>query len=95
MAAQHTDMDYLPNYYIHHGGCGSGYLEDLYGPAYVSNHCVPRGPPIGSLLTGLFQAVNSLAILDPRALGREALNTGAQIIGDAVTNSPNRNSRIS
>lgn len=45
---------------------------------------------IGCPLTALFRAVKPLAIQGARDLGREALNTGAQILADIGNKQPER-----
>jgi hypothetical protein len=49
---------------------------------------VQGGHVIGSFIAGLFSALKPLAIWDAQAIGREALNTGAQIITDIRTKQP-------
>jgi hypothetical protein len=51
---------------------------------YVGSPYAQRGHGIGSFLTGLFRAVKTLAIRGVKALGREALKSGAQILADIV-----------
>jgi hypothetical protein len=76
-------MDSLAEYYIHQGGgCGSEHLDDLFGPVCVGSPYVQRGHGFGSFLAGLFRSLKPLAIRGARALGREALNTEAQILAD-------------
>jgi hypothetical protein len=73
------DMDSLVDYYIHQGGVGgsSEHLDDLFGHVFVGSPNVQRGHGIGSFLAGLFRSLKPLAIRGARALGREALSTGA------------------
>jgi hypothetical protein len=76
-------MDSLTDYYIHQGGGGgSEHQDELFGPVYVGSPYVQRGHGIGSFLARLFRAFKPLAIRCAKALGREALNKGAQILTD-------------
>ena len=79
-------MDSLAEYYIHQegggGGSGSQHLGDIFGPCTFGSPYVQRGHGIGSFLAGLFRSLKPLSIRGARALGREALNTGAQILAD-------------
>ena len=71
-------MGSLAEYYIRQGGR----IDDEIGPVYVSSPYVQRGHGIGSFLAGLFRMVKPIAIRGARALGREALHAGAQILTD-------------
>ena len=77
-------MGSLAEYYIRQGGR----TDDEIGPVYVSSPYVQRGHGIGSFLAGLFRMVKPVAIRGARALGREALHTGAQILTDIGDKTP-------
>jgi hypothetical protein len=83
-------MDSLVEYYLHQGGGGGGseYQDDLFGPVYVGSSYLQRGLGIGSLLAGIFRTLKSLTIRGDRALGREALDMGAQILADIKIKQP-------
>jgi hypothetical protein len=49
---------------------------------YVGSPYVQRGYGIGSFHASVFRSLKHLAIRGARALGREALKTGAQILAD-------------
>jgi len=72
-------MDSLAEYYILQGG-GSEHPVHLFGPVYFGSPYVQRGHGIGSFLAGLFRSLTSLAFRGARAVDREALNNGAQIL---------------
>jgi hypothetical protein len=55
---------------------------------YIGSPYVQRGHDIGSFLPSLFRAVKPIAIRGARALGREALNTKAQILPDIGNKEP-------
>ena len=63
-------------------------MDDLFGPVYVGSPYVQRGHGIGSFLAGLFRSLKPLAICGARALGREALSKGAQILSDIGNKQP-------
>ena len=77
-------MGSLAEYYIRQGGR----IDDEIGPVYVSSPYVQRGHGIGSFLAGLFRIVKPVAIRGARALGREALHAGAQILTDIGEKTP-------
>ena len=77
-------MGSLAEYYIRQGGR----IDDYIGPVYVGSPFVQRGHGIGSFLAGLFRMVKPVAIRGARALGREALHTGSQILTDIGDKTP-------
>jgi hypothetical protein len=82
-------MDSLADFYIHQGGGGGSERQDeLFGPVYVGSPYVQRGHGIFSFLAGIFRALKPLAIRGAKALGREALSTGAQILTDIRNKQP-------
>jgi hypothetical protein len=70
------------------GGSGSEHLDDLCGHVYVGSPYVQRGHGISSFLAGLFRSLKPLTIRGARALGCEALHTGAQILPDIGNKQP-------
>ena len=77
-------MDPLVQYYRRQAGRGR---EDI-GSIYSTPTLVQRGHGLGSVLAGLFRTLRpilwsgakSIAKETPKALGREALHTGTNII---------------
>lgn len=78
-------MDPLAEYYIRKGG-GGGHIDEAIGPVYVSGAYLQRGHGLGSFLAGLFRMIRPVAIRGARALGREAIHAGAQILTDIRDN---------
>lgn len=66
-------------YYLHQAGTGLPYFA---GRSYQ------RGNGIGSFFKGLFRAAVPLLKQGARTLGRQALQTGFDIVGDVVSQKP-------
>jgi len=75
--------------------------EDI-GPIYSTPPIVQRGHGLGSILTGLFRTLRPIVWSSSKsmgkealkALGREALRTGTNIIRDIAENPPTHTSDI-
>jgi hypothetical protein len=91
-------MDPLVRYYRRQAGQGR---EDI-GPIYTTPVFVQRGHGLGSVLGGLFRTLRPLIWSGAKsvgkealkALGREALRTGGNIIRDIAENPPTQTSDI-
>ena len=59
MATQHTDIEFLPNYYIHHCCCGSD--RTIFSDPCTLTVFVQCEHTIGSFLAGLFRALKPLS----------------------------------
>lgn len=79
MTSKQMDIDPLAEKFISQGGYGSGHNDDLLGHLYVGTSYVERGHGIINLLASQFRLVKPMAPRVARSLGREALDTGAQI----------------
>lgn len=77
-------MDPLTAYYVNQSG---GRLGDL-GPLYVGSPFVQRGEGIGSFLGGLFRMIKPVLFSGAKAVGRETLSAGANILSDIVQKKP-------
>ena len=71
-------MDSLTAYYINQPGEGG--FGDLIGPVYRGSFHVQQGHGIGSFLTGLFRMVRSILLSGAKAVGRETLAAGANVL---------------
>jgi len=76
-------MDRYTLYYINQSG-GSGEV----GPVYRASFRVQRGNGIGSFFRGLFRFVKPLLYSGAKAVGKEALKTGSNIITDMLNKDP-------
>jgi hypothetical protein len=91
-------MDPLVLYYRRQAGRGR---EDI-GPIYSIPHFVQRGHGLGDVLAGLFRTLKpilwsgakSMGKEALKALGREALRTGTNIIKDIAENPPTQTTDI-
>lgn len=79
-------MDHLTTYYINQAGGGS--LGDVVGPVYNGSPYIQHGHGIGSFLSSLFRIVKPVLIRGAKAVGRETLSAGSNILADMVTKSP-------
>ena len=77
-------MDRYTRYYVHQGGGGGGEI----GPVYRASFRVQKGNVIGSFFTGLFRFVKPLLYSVAKAVGKEALKTGSNIITDILNKDP-------
>jgi hypothetical protein len=68
-------MDQYTRYYVNQSGGGSGI-----GPVYRAIFMVQRGKGLGSFFRGLFRFVKPLLYSGAKAVGKEALKTGSNII---------------
>jgi hypothetical protein len=75
-------MDQYTRYCVNQSGGGE------IGPVYMASFRVQRGKVIGSFFRGLFQSVKPLLFTAAKALGREALKAGSNIITDIINNEP-------
>ena len=81
-------MDPLTEYYINQSGAGG--LGSLIGPVYKVSPYIQQGYGIGSFLGGLFHRVKTVLIEGVKAMGRESLAAGANILSDLTFKSKNR-----
>lgn len=83
-------MDEVTHYYASQAGTGSGGAEDYIGPVYKGGFT--RGQSgrgvIGDLFRGVWSWVSPLFKSGASALGREALNTGGNLLGDLAAAGP-------
>jgi hypothetical protein len=79
-------MDRYTRYYVNQSGSGSGSGE--IGPVYRASFRVQRGNGKGSLFRGLFRFVKLLSYSGAKAVGKEALNAGSNIITDILNKQP-------
>jgi hypothetical protein len=75
-------MDRYTQYYANQSG-GSEI-----GPLYKASFRVQRGHGIGSFFRGLFRFVKTLLYSGTKAVGREALKSGSNIITDLLEREP-------
>ena len=80
-------MDPLTAYYKNQAGAGG--LGDLIGPLYKGSFHVQQGHGIGSFLSGLFRIVRPVLVSGAKAVGKEALASGASILSDIASKKPN------
>lgn len=62
-------------------------MDDI-GPVYHASYRVQKGEGIGSFLGGMFRLIRPLFVRGAKAVGREALKTGAHILTDISTKQP-------
>lgn len=82
-------MDRYTRYYANQSGGGGGDV----GPMYRASFRVQRGNGIGSFFRGLFRFVKPLLYSGAKAVGREALKTGSNIITDMLNKEPEQHVR--
>jgi hypothetical protein len=70
-------MDRYTGYYVNQSG-GGGEI----GPVYRASFRMQRGNGIGSFFRGLFRFVKPLLYSGTKAVGKEALKTGSNVITD-------------
>ena len=75
-------MDRYTRYYVNQSGGG-----DI-GPVYRASFRMQRGNGIGSFFRGLFRFVKPLLYSGAKAVGKEALKTGSNIITDILNKEP-------
>ena len=75
-------MDRYTRYYANQSGGGD------VGSVYRASFRVQRGHGIGSFFRGLFRFVKPLLYSGAKAVGREALKTGSNIITDILNKEP-------
>jgi len=63
------------------------------GPVYRASFRVQRGNGIGSFFRGLFRFVKPLLYSGAKAVGKEALKTGSNIITDMLNKEPKQPAR--
>jgi hypothetical protein len=76
-------MDRYTLYYVNQSGGNGGV-----GPVYRASFRVQRGNGIGSFFRGLFRFVKPLLYSGAKAVGKEALKTGSNIITDMLNKDP-------
>jgi hypothetical protein len=76
-------MDHYTRYYVGQSG-GGGNI----GPLYKASFRVQRGNGVGSFFRGLFRFVKPLLFSGAKAVGREALCTGSNILTDILNKDP-------
>lgn len=72
-------MDPLTTYYVNQTG---GRLSDHIGPLYSGSPFIQHGHGIGNFLGGLFRIIKPFLVSGAKAVGRESLSTGANILSD-------------
>jgi hypothetical protein len=75
-------MDHYTRYYVGQSGGGS------IGPLYNASFRVQRGNGLGSFFRGLFRFVKPLLYSGAKAVGREVLSTGSNILTDILNKDP-------
>jgi len=75
-------MDRYTRYYVTQSGGGE------IGPVYRASFRVQRGNGIGSFFRGLFRFVKPLLYSGAKAVGKEALKTGSNIMTDILNKKP-------
>jgi len=75
-------MDRYTRYYANQSGGGE------IGPVYRASFRVQRGHGIGSFFRGLFRFVKPLLYSGAKAVGKEALKTGSNILTDLLNKEP-------
>jgi len=83
-------MDPLVHYYIHEAGRGK---NNGIGPVYATPLVLQRGYRIGSFLSGLLRVVRPIVWSGAKAVGRETLLTGGDILRDLARSPPDQNPR--
>jgi len=77
-------MDRYTRYYVNQIGGGK------IGPVYRASFRMHRGNVIGSFFRGLFRFVKPLLYSGAKAVGKEALKRGSNIITDILNKEPER-----
>ena len=77
-------------YYLNQAGRGKN--NDI-GPVYATPLVLQRGYGIGSFLSGIWRVVRPILWSGAKALGRETLRTGGDILTDIARSSPDQNPR--
>jgi hypothetical protein len=80
-------MDQYTRYYVNQSGGGGGGGGGI-GPVYRASFRVQRGNGLGSFFRGLFRFVKPLLYSGAKAVGKEALKTGSNIITDILNKEP-------
>ena len=75
-------MDRYTRYYVNQSGGGE------IGPVYRASFRMQRGNGIGSFFRALFRFVKPLLYSGAKAVGKEALKTGSNIITDIPNKEP-------
>ena len=75
-------MDRYTRYYANQSGGGGGEVGSVYRASFRTQ----RGHGIGSFFRGLFRFVKPLLFSGAKAVGKEALKTGSNIITDILSN---------
>ena len=75
-------MDQYTRYYVNQSGGG-----DI-GPVYRASFRTQRGNGIGSFFRGLVRFVKPLLFSGAKAVGKEALRTGSNILTDILEKQP-------
>jgi hypothetical protein len=75
-------MDRYTSYYVNQSGGGE------IGPVYTVSFRMQRGNGIGYFFGGLLRFVKPILYSGAKAVGKEALKTGAHIITDILNNEP-------
>ena len=83
-------MDPLSRYYLHQAGRVE---NNGIGPVYSLLLVLQRSYGIGSFLSGLWRVFRPIFWSVAKALGRETLRTGVDILTDIVRSSPGQNPR--
>jgi len=83
-------MDPLLRYYLNQAGRGKN--NDI-GPVYATPLVLQRGYGVGSFLSGIWRVVRPILWRPAKALGRETLRTGGDILTDIARSSPDQNPR--
>jgi len=80
-------MDQYTRYYVNQiGGGGGGGI----GPVYRASFRLQRCNGLGSFFRGLFRFVKPLLYSGVKAVGKEALKTGSNLITDILNKGLNR-----
>jgi hypothetical protein len=77
-------MHPLVHYYLHQAGRGNG--SNRIGPIYSTPPFLQRGHGIGSFLGGLFRFIKPMLWSACKAVGKEALRAGGNILTDIAEN---------
>ena len=81
-------MHPLKLYYRKQAGGGGGGSEHGIGPIYSTPPYLPRGHGIGDFFGSLFRWVRPIIWSGVKALGRETLRTGGDILSDIAESKP-------
>jgi hypothetical protein len=77
-------MDQYTRYYVNKSGVGGSGI----GPVYRASFRVQSDNGLGSFFRGLFRFVKHLLYSGAKAVGKEALKTGSNIITDILNKEP-------